>query len=335
MPAIVPPIQDDVDAWGVEEIGVRDGSSPAESFEINGSSAERTFRVNWDLRNEFVWWMLGYAQTWDDSGTTRLSRLLPQQHPLYAGLVATKCTRIKGYKWTGNAVADVDGEYQFPVDGSQISTFAKADVTIRYDHVTYDRVEDDDIYDTLTEMDRYVVRGDIQPGADYMTMPGAAFSYRVSGGADPDGFPVAINSGRIVPTERFPLTWHRVPENVWSPDSGLNDFVYGLGSYSSGPALGAVNKTTFYGRPPGTVLLEAVRPILLRDPFGIDLEWDIEYTFAYNPRGWNYLYYFDLNGSDSGWYFVSSLGYEAPGSVTDDTSIYNERDLNLLFSVDN
>jgi hypothetical protein len=337
MPAITPPDQSEIDAMEVVELGARDGSSPVESFEINGSTAERTFRVNWASRNAFVWWMLGYAETWDDAGTTRLSRLLPQAHPLYPDLVATKCTRIKGFKWNGNEVADVGGVYQFPVDGSQISTFAKADVTIRYDHVTYERVEDADIYATLTEFDRFVVRGEVTPGADYLQLPGAAFKYyRSSGTTAPDGFAVPFNSGRIIPTERFVLTWHRLPENVWTPDSGLSAFVYGTGAYSSGAALGSVNKTTFYDRPPGTVLLESVRPILLRDPFGTGVEWDIEYTFAYSPKGWNFLYFYDYSGTNSGWYHVSSSGdYEAPGSVTDNRSIYNERELNNLFSVDN
>jgi hypothetical protein len=334
MPAIAPPDQSEIDAMEVVEIGARDGSSPVESFMINGTTAERTFRVNWDSRIGFVWWMLGYAETWDDGGTTRLSRLLPQEHPHYPGLVATKCTRIRGFKWDGNDVDDVGGVYQFPVDGTQISHFDKADVTIQYDHVVYDRVEDGDI---TTEFDRYVIRGDVTPGADYLQVPGAAFKfYQSAGTTEPDGYPVPFNSGRILPSERFVLTWHRVPENVWSPTSGLHDFVYGIGSYSSGPAYGAINKTTFYERPAGTVLLEAVRPILLRDPFGIALEWDLEYTFAYNPRGWNYLYYYDVDGTNSGFYHVSSSGdYQAPGSVTDNRSIYNEREFANLFSVDN
>jgi hypothetical protein len=334
MPAIVPPDQTIVDLWEVEEIGVRDGSSPVESFEVNGSTAERRFRVAWDYRNQFVWWMLGYAETWDDAGTLRLSRLLPQAHPFYADLVATKCTRISGFKFTGNEVADVGGVYQFPADGTQIATYSKADVTIQYNHVVYERVDDGDI---TTEFDRYVIRGDVTPGADYLQVPGAAFKYyRSSGTTSPDGVPVAFNGGRIIPTERFTLTWHRLPENVWTPDSGLYDYVYGLGAYTSGGAYGAINKTEFYDRPAGTVLLEAVRPILLRDPFGTGLEWDLEYTFAYNPRGWNYLYFYDLGGTNSGWYHVSSSGdYEAPGSVTDNRSIYNEREFANLFSVDN
>jgi len=334
MPALTYPDQTEINLWGVTEQGVRDGSSPVDRLEINASSSERVFRCNWDYRANFIQWMLGYGETWDDAGTTRLSRLLPQVHPYYPDLIATKVTQVKGFKWTGNEVPDVGGAYSYT--DQQLSRFDKAEVTVLYEHRTFDLAEDVVIYDGLTEFDRYVVRGDVQPGAEYLQLPGAALKYkRSSGSSAPNDFPIPFSPGKILPQERFTLTWHRVPENVWTPDSGLYDYVYGLNAYAGVPAYGAINKTTFYGRPPGTVLLENLRPILLRSPLGIGWEYDIEYHFAFNPRGWNYLYHWDPAGTASGWYFVTSGSYEAPGSVTNDKSIYNEREFSNLFSVNN
>lgn len=336
MPQLEYPSQETIDTWEVKERGVRDGSSPREVFEINNSTCERTFLVLWEHRHDLVKYLLGYSETWDDSGTTRLSRLLPCYHPDYPDMVATKVTSIRGHKFTGwQELPDEDYRWTF----NQLNVFEHAEVTVMYEHAPYARVEDEDLYVGGSELDRYVVRGEVTPSAEYLQLPGAVFKYtRSVGTSNPHGVAIPFNSGRVLPQEKFTLTWVRLPENVWTPESGLYQLIYGTGLGDVVPWMGCVNSVEFYGRPPGTVLLSGVRPILNRSPLGEGFEWDLEYTFDFDPNGWNYKYYHGIGAasSDNGFYFVSGNGtYYAPGSVPDWRSIYNERDLNDLFSVDN
>jgi hypothetical protein len=351
MPALSYPTQSVIDSWNVRERGVRDGTSPTEQLEIDNSTADRTFLVKWEYRHDFAKYMVGYAETWTDTGPTiRLSRLLPRAHPELPDLVATKVTSIKGLKWTDWAV-DVDeldpyrddellhhGHPDYRWTDDQINVFQDAEVVIHYDHAPYDRVEDDDIYATMTEFDRYVERGESQPSAEYLQLPGAVFKYvQETGSANPHGVTIPFNTGRVLPQEKFILTWRRLPENVWTPDGGLYQLIYGTGVWDTVPYLGCINGDPFYGRPMGTVLFENVRPILRKSPLGTGWEWDLEFHFAYDPNGWNWKFYFGATAgtaADNGFYFVSrgSTHYFSD-TLPDYESIYNSRDLNNLFDV--
>lgn len=340
MPAITPPTQTEIDSWHVEERGVRDGSSPEEAFEVDASSATRVFHCKWEHRAAFVQWMIGYSQTWDDAGTTKLSRLLPQQHPDYPDLIAVKA-RLRGFRWMTNSEPDVEPDppdepyYQFTE--SQINVFDKADVTVEYAHADYDRASDDLIYGGgFTEMDRFVIRGEVTPSGEYLQLPGASLKYfRSTGVGAPHGQAINFNAGKVLPGEKFTLTWTRLPDAVWTPESGLYQLIYGTGPFTAVPYLGCVNKTEFYGRYPGTVLLDGVRPIRRKSPLGAGFEWDLEYSFNFDPNGWNWKYYYDPTGGASGWYFVGNTQYYAPGSLPDDKAVYNEAELLDLFSVNN
>jgi hypothetical protein len=343
-----------IDLWDVRERGVRGSgtSSPEESLEIDSAGATRTFRVKWDKRKDFAKYMLGYGVTWDDSGTRRLSRLLPRAHPDYPDLVATKVTRIVGHKWTGVAVNSVTAGYAadsarhhghpaYQWTDAQINQYQDAEVTIQYDHAPYARAEDAAIYASGTgELDRYVIRGETTPGAEALQLPGAVLNYIREA---PDTYPphtikIPFNAARVLPQEKFVLTWHRVPEDVWDTTSTLYERVYtgdDVGGVTT-PYFGAVNRQPFYGRDGGTVLLSGVRPVLKKSPLGSGFEWDIEYTFDFDPYGWNWKFYFGTgaNAVYNGWYLVGkSTTHYFSDTLPDDYAIYNTRDLNKLFSV--
>lgn len=322
MPALSYPSQATIDTWNIEERGVRDGSSPEERFELNGAGCTRIFRCDWADRVDVVKFFLGYSAIWDNAGTPTLSRLLPQAHPLFPSFAATKVTSVKGIKWTGNAVG---GAYQYKLDSSQINLFKYAELTIQYEHVDYEMLDDGEITD---EQDRYVSRGETTPSAEFLQLPGGAFKY-ISASTPPHQTVIPFNVGKILPQEKFILTWRRLPEAAWAIGSNLYDRVYDNGY------LGAINANVFWGRPVGTVLFSGVRPILNRSPLGDGFEWDLEYTFDYDPHGWNHKYYYNPAGTNNGFHFVGTgtTIYTAT-TLPDNYSIYNSRTLENLFAVD-
>lgn len=358
MPALQYPQQSEIDYWNVRERGPKSHESPRETFEVDQSTCERVFLVNWPDRYKFIRYMLGYAQTWDDSGTTRLSRLLPYKHRDLPDLVATKVTSVVGHRWTWYAETvdenDTDyrndearhhkhPDYRFKTD--QFNVYDDAEITVLFEHVEYDRVEDAAIADVgYNEMMRYVSRGDVTPSGEALQLPGAVFNYTTEDATSvPHGIKIPFNCAKILPQEKFVLTWKRLPEDVWTPDSTLYRRIYigdAVGDplgVAKVPYIGTVNRKNFYGRPKGTVLFESVRPLLKKSPLGVGLEWDLEFTFVYKPEGWLNLYYFGLgdNSAYNGYYFVRAQGgtIYTPDVLGDDIGLYNTRDHNLLFSV--
>lgn len=335
------------------EAGVRNSTSPNESFEIDSTTATRVFKCLWEYRFEAVKYFLGYGMTYVDSEgeepVTKITRLMPQPYgDDLPGLFATKVTGIKGHKWE---------EYEFPetpADGSGRNIWHKAEFTVLYEQVPYSIVADADMVEVEGfpgEMQRYLEDAvDIQPSGEYLQLPGAVMRY-----IDPDSGPahkkpVPFNTGKIVAQEIFHVVWHRVPENVWTPESNLYNRIYSGEKDELGdtyvPFFGAINRNKFLGRPKGTVLLNNIIPRRRKSPLGYGYEWDISYEFAYKPSGWNWLYYFNPGtanattgvitgqGEGNGWYFVNAFDdtqYTAD-VLPDNRSIYNARDFALLFS---
>jgi hypothetical protein len=325
----------DTGPMNIREVGVRDGSSPSQSFETGASGGERRFRVTWEERFNFVKYMLGYSETYIDMGTRKLSRLIPQAiHPDTPDIRATRVVKMAGHKWTGTDPARGEGApYEWSDD--LVNVFQDADITVGYEHLDYKYLEDDDV-NLSTEQDRYVVRGETRPSAEYVGLPGAVMKYRrsVPASGAPHGLSIPFNVGKILPQEVFELTWCRLPEDVWGTDAPLYQTVYGTGAIDDVPYLGCVNSEPFQGRPAGTVLFSGMRPQLNRSPLGTGWEWDLGFEFTYDPNFWNWKYYFDRTGSAAGWYQVGqSLTYTAENAYPDEDSLYNVRDLNFLFSV--
>jgi hypothetical protein len=332
--AAIPP---DTTDWHIRERGVRDGTSPTGTFEMSGSTGERTFRVMWEKRLSFATYMLGYGLPYTVGGVRKLSRLIPQAlHPDTPDIRATRIVRVSGHQWTGTDPPRADGEPYVWTNGL-VNVFTDAEIVVHYEHLPYAYLEDDAI---TTEMDRYVTRGDVRSSAEFLAYPGAGFKYaRNPALADPadgaDGTTIPGDQGVIVPQEEFVLTWERIPEELAEPGSDLHDTIHGTSVYDPLPYHGAINSIEFDGKPAGTVLLSGVRPIRHLSPLGSGFEYAMEYAFTYRPTGWNYRPYFQPAGAGTvvTWYFASKDGtHYAPGSVPDGKSYYHERDLNLLFS---
>jgi len=97
-------------------------------------------------------------------------------------------------------------------------------------------------------------------GAEQVSTPGRVWHWNTAGSPRLDGdmFP-----GRIIPTEDFTLTWHRVSRPPWTVISDLR---------------GRLNDTTFLSHGPGTVLFMGART--RRDFQVLDNGlWRLEYHF--------------------------------------------------------
>ncbi len=328
MPALEYPDQAEIDSWEIEEGGVRDGSSPNETLEVDASTATRRFLVNWESRFDFAKWMLGYSEIWNNSGTLTLSRLLPQVHPDRPEWACTKITRMSGHKFDEE---ESDGE---------VNAYVKAWVECFYEHVPYAMTEDADI---VTEFERYTSwPDDSQGGGEYLQLPGATLT-AVANPAGPhvgsniDGKKIPMNVGKVIPEERFVVRWRRLPEDAYAPDSALYQRLFGTSEGDGVPYKGAINSEEIFGRPSGTVLLEDAIPRRLKSPLGEGFEWDIEFHFAVKVSGWNWVWMMESSNvlsEHNDFYMASATGTFATADLVEDyDSIYNARDLIELFDV--
>jgi hypothetical protein len=139
----------------------------------------------------------------------------------------------------------------------------------------------------------------------------------------------------------FRCTWHRLPADLLDWNAPGPWLVRMLGEAAAGDVtwMNTVNKTAIWGFDPGTLLVTAWEPERRSMPFGT-YEYDVHFTMVWRPQGHNFLFYNDLDDAGaSGYFFVAreeptgTLTYEAPGSVTDGVSLFNEREFRDLFKV--
>lgn len=340
MPALEYPTAAELTSWHVKERGVRENGAPVERFEVDSSTAERTFFVEWAHRYDFVKYALGYAEVWNDSGELKLSRLVPLKHPELDGLYATKVTRIRGHKWTGtknppalppDADAESEPEYQF--SESQANVYEHAEITVLYEHVPYVVAADGVIE---SELDRYVSIDSYEVSGEYLTLQGSSFAYlRFTGTDPPHNQTIPSNPGKILPGATVNVTWHRLPDDAWGPGSSVFDRVFS-GTEGDNGTLGKINQDEIFGFPIGSLLLSGVRPMRRKSPLGTGFEWDITFEFTYKPSGHNWLFYHDrADPTRSGFYFVGQQGGTAQtaDALFDGVSIYNAASFADLFSV--
>lgn len=369
MPGLVAPDQDEIDSWGIEELGVKDGTSPTVNFDAGGTVATREFLCNWTKRYDVARWFTGAVDTYFDGSTKKISRLNPQQLPLPPGaplwvprLHATKITEMTGHAWRDfdpggyeygagesfpDAGPEAEGVREYQFTGETVNRFQCAKLKVQYERLPYTLIDDEEGDPELSRNVQYIPE-EGQP--DYLTIPSSTQLYLDPAGGLIPGIP----AGHLIPvpypvgiTEsvyRFCLRWHRIPKSAYGIGSALNARIFGDGTTSGLPYLNAVNKVPFYfGRyPPGTVMLEKVTEKL--DPSLLDSEdflWTIDYHFAVKPAGWNTSWFFPNTKEFAGAANAAKrmlvgrgVVYFAPGSVPDLYSNYIERDLEQLFNVD-
>jgi hypothetical protein len=316
----------EISAFNLRWRGVRDGSTPTLSFEVNANRAEATCLVAWGQWQSFVVYAVGTSVVWDDAGTDRLSRLLPLRFPGRPGLVCTKVTRITGSKFLGTVDADGLPEYK------------DAEISLLFETPGYRVVEDDDVVGG--EYERFVEVGPAATTVETISTYGGSLKFRrdpalPDPAALPNDIPVPFNTvNKMVMEETFGVTWWRVPEDLVAEGSAWQQRLYGTGDQDSVGLVGCTNTEEIFGKPVGTVLLTGARRIRDKSPVGDGtFEYRVEFEFKHRPSGWNWLWFASPLFPDvNNFYMVSSTGgFATADAVNDGASLYNARDLTAAF----
>lgn len=334
----------------IAERGVRDGSGEIISYSPGGSSISRAVWVNWAQRYRAAKFLLGYATLEYVTGTSgpiaALRRLTPMPHPNAGNAVddvgqffAMKISRIKPYKPLGQVTG---------ADTLSRTTNYRADIELTYENPGYAVLSEADI--TVggiwqnQEFRRFLRIMEPAQTVTHVTLPGGTMRYIDPAGVVGTGKahtkPIGTNVGKTFPVNQEKYLWCRLPYDLYNP-SALSAWAKRIWGDPATPAtiplIGTVNKTTFLGRGPGTLLLQNVRAIPKEAMFGGVYEWDFEVQLAYDLNGWNRLYYYpagSVGASERGFFLVGAgTTYYAPGSVPDNYSIYNEREFSAIFDV--
>lgn len=325
---LIPFTEEQIEAMELKSADVRRGANPTETREIGQSTYRRTWQCTWESAYDACELIFGDEVEWTNSGTKEISRLLPDptygRNPYKPEIVATKLESLVGF---GRCMG---------VDEFNVPIYPKALLTVLYEHVPYALAEDDEIYPDGTEFDRYTYFDGAHGSVQNITIPGGAMRFWQDpdeGTGLPNGVPVPYGVSVTRSEEEFIYNFVRLPYDSFKPGSILYERVYGTveGDLSF---MGCVNKEPIFNRAAGTVILTGITPLLQRAHTGEGRRWSLGYKFAYSSFGWNWLYYPDPTGVNSGWFNVNNKEFQAADTLEDHRSLTpGARDLNLLFSV--
>lgn len=360
------------------DFGYRESASPDEAnFGCeSAASTTRRFLVNpWEKRHIFIRWLLGEVATNTDTTPATITRTPPQRHPLYLSLWAMKVLSIKGHRQAPTKPAAGAGTNTYalteysqagvsaPVN-HKLARYEKAIIEVEYQFLKY-RPMGDGEYAALTlteEYQRYTELLDPKSSTEYLTLPGMTLKYtRPPSEEDPPeplerphGTAIPYGVGRVLPLEEFTMVWHRVPYDVYQDGqfegaerTKLHERIHGdpYAETPIKPYLGTVNAFPIFGYPAETLLFSGFNPVRRYGPIPTSWEWDLHFTFTFDPNRWNWKYYFDnTQGSGigaSGWYYTSTSGVYPDTEVDlvygdyldtpDDDALYNTRNHAFLF----
>jgi hypothetical protein len=345
----------DEQAWtatvGAEQIPytelVKDGS-PSFSIENDGSTVTRTVLIRWQDLDLAKAAFLGYPTILAQSASTGawIARNTPDTFLLFSNnsgnpyLFATKLSG-QGY---GMPVDNIYGIHD-PATDTPVYRYAKLEV--EYETLTYDVLTDSQMINLglvdgngnpdESTLARYVTK-EINPGAEYLTLPADGFKYVTANTPK-----LSYSPGKLVPNYDLSLTWHLVPiDAVGSILLNPN-----LQNPSIDLCLGNVNNKPFPamllggnpGWPVGSLQMTGCTIKAVRSTSG-DRLYDITYRFKFLKQGIQFLYYQGTGPAftNAGYFEVTTTGTTNIGIYNNvpangPVNIYPWADFNTLFRV--
>lgn len=331
------------------------GESPQENYTQELAEAHRIFDVDWYIRTNAAFQILGFARRVQEGGVKVIKRYLPEYHPELPYLVASKITRVRGlgprtYRdvpvgtQTGSGGGSgsgglpglqVDDERDDAV--KRVAIYQKARIEVDYEYPTYE-VKKDSLtqpYPFLHSEEYRFVTEELHPAAEYLSIPNANGPFGLKWTNDPGPPPVGnpaqdanqvgrfypVNLGQIVGNIDVKWTWHQVPYEAIDIDTILDTL--GRVNYDS-ITIGGSNRTF----EPGSLLLLGVDIQRKNSPYGVR-SWNIQYTSRYNPRLHN-RFYDHIFGR---WCQISKDGvYRAPNTMPPNNQyLFDYRPFRKLF----
>lgn len=255
--------------------------SPLEAFSLRDSSVTRVYLVGWEDRLRFAMALLGYPQVaaWTN-GKPYIRRVLPDHYAELEvlnptphapeALYASRVLRAEGMGAQSSA-------YTNGLSGP-VSRYTKCRLEVEYTQPDFTILGDQRIISSAYEapdealLQRFVSIA-VRPSAEYARLPTGAFLF-----VDGTSKPVPGTPGRLVPGNDLTISWRQVPQDA----AGLS--LLNAGKTTITDCIGRVNRTTFAGAEPGTLLLTAVNIVRYRCPFGYWL-CDLEHRFKFSDAG--------------------------------------------------
>jgi len=211
---------------------------------------------------------------------TQIRRVLPMQHPRWYGLFADEIQSAQWVRAEGNEAAPAGGT---SFKASKIGVYRYLRCNVAFRSFNYDILDDTT---ATNETLRYLSR-DQEPSEDAILQQAGNLTFAEGTGvgdeptAGSTQFPQTI--GLIQNKSMLTYTWHRVPEEFVTDDTGI------LPKFQH--MIGRVNENTFLGNDPGTLLFRPPRirryeqSIINRKDFRQDFLLDITLNLQYfNPE---------------------------------------------------
>lgn len=194
------------------KLAVADASPGQATFRYGDSVITEAFDVPWDSHAIFIQQVLGWpTRTTTDTGTARLARVLPAEHPYYKYKYAVQASVVSrgfgGAPQPGDPVLSGPAGRREGVVGPYMA-YKVARVNVTFSTLPYSILSDSE---TLHEWQRFV-SWEFKPDSETITRRGRTFTF-ADGPSPPKGsnFPYDV---RITAPQKGKLvvTWHQVPE---------------------------------------------------------------------------------------------------------------------------
>jgi hypothetical protein len=310
----------------VEYIGnAAPGASPSGSLDFEGARITRVIDVPWEQRKQAVVAILG--DCWRDGAA--IARLGPMQYIdlTYGRLVATRILRVEGRQ----KPTIVTGKGQVFKNESNYARYRIARFTVQFEALPYNVAEPGQLVRETPKPlgpDSIYILPEAEPHPEYLTLgPGVMKLVKEETDHPPKTQDVQINlrPGKIIGNKDVTITHKAVPEDAVT----TSDYNPRLGR--PGPAdllIGRINKTDFFGKPPGTMLY--LGPRCKRYTTGVGTRVvDVAHAFKYQPYGHHRVPYRRADKT-FGWVELSVDG-EWNTTGADGKNIYNWGEFHDLF----